>query len=423
MPLPPPHHIVILGAGFAGLRTGLELLKRRARLGNTTITLVDANAEHVYTPLLYEVAMGCVDADEETAICTLERGAALAYAENPFLHRKDGRLKFVRANVAGVDWETRTVKLEGAGDLPFNDLVLAVGGETATYGVPGVTEYAAAMKTLANAMHIRSRLTGALQKLRDGKCVCLDVVVIGGGPNGCEGAAELASYLRRLVREGKIPTGCFSVTLLEAGPEVLSMFSPAMRTLALRRLALLGVKVKTSVRVEEIQTDRVLTKDGDMHADLIVWAGGMKPRASVKAWGFPVDEKGFVLADSTFVVKGKDHAWALGDAAYLTHPVTGARVPALAQAAAKQATVLAENITRTLERKPTVTYTAPTRWNVVVPIGGAWAIADLGFMRVTGFLGYVARKAADLMYFLSILPPKNAFLFWMRGARAFLRND
>ncbi len=423
MPLPPPHRIVILGAGFAGLRTGLELLKRRARLGAAEVTLVDANDEHTYTPLLYEVAMGCLESDETAAIRQMRDGAALAYADNPFLHRKDGQLKFVQARVTGVDWEARAVQLDGKPALPFDDVVLAVGGETNGFNVPGIEEHALSMKTLQDALRIRNRLSSAFADMRSGSTPSLNVVIVGGGPNGVEAAGELTHYLRGMVSKGAIPANRFQVTLVEAGKEVLGMFAPQMRALCARRLQALGVTVKTAQRVKEIRVDGVVTEEGVLPSSVTVWAGGMKPRALVKDWGFPTDEKGFVPADATFAVQGMPRAWALGDAAFLTHPTTKARVPALAQAAAKEAAVLAENITRTLERKPTVNYVPPAKWNTVVPVGGAWAVADLGFMRITGILGYACRKAADLLYFVSILPPVDAVRFWLRGTKAFFRND
>ncbi len=401
----------------------MELLKRRPRLGAAEVTLVDANSEHTYTPLLYEVAMGCLESDEAAAIRQMRDGAALAYADNPLLHKKDGRVKFVQARVTGVDWEARTVSLEGKDALPFDDIVLAVGGETNGFNVPGVEEHALSMKTLLDALRIRNRLSASFRSLLDGASSSLDVVVVGGGPNGVEAAGELTHYLRGMVRKGKIPANRFRVTLVEAGKEILGMFSPQTRVLALRRLEHLGVTVKTGQRVKEIRVDGVQTEEGFVPASVIVWAGGMKPRAVVKDWGFPTDEKGFVLADATFAVKGLPRGWALGDAAFLTHPTTGARVPALAQAAAKEAAVLAENITRTLERKPTITYAPPAKWQTVVPVGGAWAVADLGFVQIPGWVGYACRKAADLMYFCSILPPMDAFRFWLRGTKAFFRND
>ncbi len=423
MPLPPPHKIVIIGAGFGGLRTALELLKRRARLGNTFVTLIDAHQEHVYTPLLYEVAMGCLESDEASAICALRSSASLPYAENPYLHRKDDRLRFVHGQVEGIDWEQRIVKIPSGESVAFNDIVLAVGGEIATFGIPGIREYAVCMKTLENAFAIRRRIASVLKDVREGRRHCLDVVVVGGGPNGCEGAGELARYLSRLARQGDIPSGCFSVTIVEAGAEILQMFSPRMRAMARRRLAELGIAVRTNVRVREVKSNSIVLPDGELLADVIVWAAGMKPRDAVKAWGFPTDERGFVLADATFAVQGKEHAWALGDCAFLRHPASGIRIPALAQAASKQASTLAENIARTLERKPTVNYIPPARWNTVVPLGGPWAVADLGFVHITGLIGYSLRKAADLLYFLSILPLRRALPFWWHGLRVFLQND
>lgn len=421
MPVPHPHRIVILGAGFGGLRTALELLKRRVRLGHATITLIDANAEHVYTPLLYEVAMGCLGTGEENAACVLRNSASLPYAENPHLHRKDEKIHFVRGRIEGIDWSAHTVRLAGQESIPFDDIVLATGGEAATFGISGVETHAVRMKTLEDALSIRHHIAQALQDLEGKKHACLNIVVVGGGPNGCEAASELAFSLQRMVRAERIPNGCFSITLADASPTILGMFSPCMRAISLARLTALGVQVKTNMNVLEIKKEGVVLLDGLMSADVVVWAAGMKPRAAVKEWGFPVDEKGFVQVDATFAVQNTPRAWALGDCASIKHPVTGARVPALAQAASKQAAALAENITRVLERKPTVNYVPPAKWNTVVPLGGAWAVADLGIVHLTGWVGYACRKIADVSYFVSVLPVRPALRLWLRSLGGFLR--
>lgn len=421
MSVPHAHRIVILGAGFGGLRTALELLKRRVRLGNATITLVDANAQHVYTPLLYEVAMGCLESKTEDATCALCEGACLLYANNPYLHRKDEKIRFVQGRVEGIDWDAHLVRLEGRDPLEFDDIILAVGGESATFSIPGVEKHTVGMKTLEDALNIHRHIASAVEDLKNKKRNCLDLVVVGGGPNGCEASAELGFSLQRMAREGRIPHGCFSVTLVDASPNILGMFSPRTRALALDRLAGLGVQVKTDKKVLEIKAEGVVLPDGLLPASVVVWAGGMKPRAFVKEWGFPVDDRGFVQVDATFAVQNIPHAWALGDCALIKHPVTGARVPALGQAAAKEAATLAENITRILERKPTITFLPPAKWATIVPLGGAWAVADLGIIHLTGWPGYACRKAADLFYFFSILPVRVAGRLWVRGLAGFFR--
>ena len=154
-----------------------------------------------------------------------------------------------------------------------------------------------------------------------------------------------------------------------------------------------------------------------------MWAGGIKPAELVKKLGLPVDEKGFIAIEPTFEVKGMEHAYALGDCAAVMHPKTGRRVPALGQAAEREAAIVAENVVRHLERKGLMNWTPPDHWITVVPIGGKFALADFGKWYIGGMLGYLIRKAADFYYFFSVLPWRNAWSIWMRGAAAYTRND
>jgi NADH dehydrogenase len=203
----------------------------------------------------------------------------------------------------------------------------------------------------------------------------------------------------------------------------------AVRERALKRLDRLGVEVMTGTKVTKVEPGRAcLAIEGDgedcvREADVVVWAGGIRAPDVVKRLRLPVDAKGWIAIDPTFAVKGTEGIWALGDAVSYLHPRTGLRVPALAQAAVREASVVAENVTRLLERRLPITWTPPEYWMTVTPMGGRYAIADLGKAVLGDVPGYVARKVADLLYFTSILPLSRALPAWARGARTYLKND
>lgn len=421
------HRIVIIGGGFAGLRTALEIEKRRARIKDCSITLIDRNAEHVYTPLLYEVSSGELEASGKTCAGELRSGVCVRFDAYANIVRKK-HVRFVRGEVAAIDREGRLVVLAGGEQIPYDDVVVAIGMETATYGIPGVAEYARSMKTLRDAFAIRERIHGFLDAYKAGKEKRISIAVAGGGATGVEFVAETANFFKRLAADGVLQEADFDLTLVEAGPDILMMFPPPVRARARRRLESLGVRVLVETKLKEVREGSVVStaKDGTdtaSEADVTVWTAGVRPLAAAKEWGLPVDERGFVRVDRSFAVEGTKNAYALGDCVAVLHPKTKAKVPALAQVATREAGIVAENIARHLERKAPTLWNPPEKWVTVVPMGGAYAIADFGWTCVCGWAGYAVRKIADLQYFLSILPPREAWKLWRTGSKVYLKND
>lgn len=421
------HRIVIVGGGFAGLRTALELEKRCARLKDCAITLIDRNPEHLYTPLLYEVSSGELEEPGKTCAGELRSGVCVRFDAYANIVRKK-HVRFVRGEVAEIDREGQRVVLAGGDRIPYDDVVVAIGMETATYGVPGVAEHAHAMKTLRDAFVIRERIHRFLDAYKEGKERRISITVAGGGATGVEFAAETANFFRRLAREGILQEADFDIALIEAGPDILMMFPPKVRARARRRLESLGVKVRAETKLKEVREGAIVStgKDGTdltSESDVTVWTAGVRPLAKAKEWGLPVDDRGFIRVDRTFAIDGMKNAYALGDCVAVLHPKTKTKVPALAQVATREAGIVAENIARHLERKALTMWNPPERWATVVPMGGTYAIADLGWTCVCGWLGYSIRKIADLQYFLSILPPGEAWKLWRTGSKVYLKND
>lgn len=421
------HKIVIIGAGFGGLRTALELAKRKARLKAFEIVLIDPRPEHLYTPLLYEVSSGDLELSSDACVGELQSGACVQIDEVRNIIKKKS-IRFVQGAVATVDADEQTLSLSSGETVPYDDLVVAVGVESATYGIAGADAFALPMKTLKDAFAIRERMFEFIRSYKDGKAKHLSILVVGGGASGTEYAAETANFFHRLVAEETLLRWDYDLALVEAGPDILSMFPTPIRARARNRLHELGVNVLAATKIRSVEANAVTLERGDgttsrQEADVVVWTAGVKPLDVVKAWNLPVDERGFIKVTPTFLVEGMKNVYALGDCASFTHPKTKKRVPALAQAAVKEAAIVAENIARTLERKLPMSWTPPERWVTVVPMGGSFAIADFGWFHLTGILGYLIRKVADLQYFISILPVDEAWKLWSSGAKVYRRND
>ena len=421
------HTIVIVGAGFGGLRTALELAKRKVRLKAFEIVLVDPRPEHLYTPLLYEVASGDLELPSDASAAELEEGTSMRYDAIRNL-AKNKRIRLVRASVRSVDASERTVGLSTGETLAYDDLVIAVGVETATHGIPGADTLAMPMKTLEDALAIREKLFGILRACKGSAEKRLSVVVVGGGASGTEFASETTNYFDRLVGTGVLSRAQFDMTIVEAGPDVLSQFSEPVRRCARGRLERLGIDVVAGAKTKAVEADAVVLVRADgteerRKADVVVWIAGVRPLAAMGAWNLPVDERGYLRTMPTFLVEGTKNIYALGDCASFAHPKTKKRVPALAQAAVKEAGIVAENITRNLERKLPMSWTPPDRWVTAVPMGGSYAIVDFGWFHVSGVLGFFVRKLADLQYFASILSFGSAWKLWSSGARTYRKNN
>lgn len=418
-----PHRIVILGAGIAGLRTALELIKRRVRLKEAEIILIDPSPTHVYWPLVYEVCSGGL-LGKDSGDRFVGEGVLFPFAD--LLPRgKRSCVRLVRDRARTVRPETKTVELEAGGSLSYDDLVVAIGSEAMTYNVPGVSEYALSMRTLEGVQAIRTRLREELASCRSGGGhACMDVVIVGGGAIGVELAMELAHFSRVLLRTSHEK---IRIVLLEAGPGILGNISPRIRTRMMARLAELGVDVRVNMGVVRVEKDAVIIRsepsETSLPSRLTVWAAGVRPATALASFSLPLAKNGGIDVEPTFHVRDVPSVYALGDAMTFLHPKTKVPVPATGQAAVREAGLVAENIVRALERKPLVAWVPPERWIMVVPMGGMRAIADFGSWSVGGFAGYGVRKVADLLYYAALFPLSDAWKIWIRGWRAHAKND
>lgn len=431
------HRIVILGGGFAGLHTAIELHKRRTRLKGHEIILIDKQNEHVYTPLLYEVSAGLVRPDEGCSTHEMRSAVSVSLSHYDDALRKCC-FSFVRGEAVKIHHEEKEVELKDGRRISYDMVVSALGSTVNTYGIPGVQEYALFHKTMQDVVHVNQRVCELTSKLQDGTRPHVHILVAGAGPTGVELAAELAVYFRTLEHKKVIPVSSWSVRLLTSDAEPLKMCSVRARKATQARLTKLGVDFHPNARIKEVRAGEAIVTDPDgeeqsVRFDQLVWTAGVRPMPGMGAMGIPVDAKGFAVVEPDFRMSGRagstpdgkarDDAFALGDAISYISKKTNTPVPMMAQVAVREASIVAENIVRRLERRPLVVWNPPERWATVVPVGGTWAIADLGKVVLTSVFGFAVRKAADLSYFMSVMPWRDALRVWRRGSEQFGRKD
>lgn len=435
-----PRTIVIIGASFAGLGAA-QYLEPRADSADVEVILIDKKPYHEFHPLLYEVATGVANGRLEDCEKALASGACLNLnAFDRLLRGK--RIAFRCDEVVAIDRLTRQLQLRSGSTLRYDALVLAVGSETAYYGIAGLREHAIPLKSVRDALRIRRRILDLIERAKRDAEQKISIVIGGGGATGVEFAAELANHLRSFAARGEIRANDYEITLIEIGSRLLAAFPERLSRVALQRLHRLGIRVFLDAAVQSVELGLVVVaprplKSGEernqllcgfegtscaLEADLIVWTGGIQFSSLPKEAGFPCDARGRVIVGEDFSVAGEKCVFALGDCASFTHPRTKQPLPPLASIAMREAPVVGANALACLDEYPLRRFRPPTL-PAIVPLGGKFA--GFAYKRWTwiGRFPWLLRLLVDLAYFCSILGWLVGLRIWWRGARVYTQND
>ncbi|MEA5550498.1 FAD-dependent oxidoreductase [Anabaena cylindrica UHCC 0172] len=315
-----PVRICILGGGFGGLYTALELGKfSQIRQPNYEIILIEKRELFLFTPLLYEVVTGELHNSE------------IAPAYKKLL--SDSQAQFHQAEIQSVDLENQLVNLQNGEILTYDYLVLAVGKETRLDVVPGATKYARTFRTLADAEYLKKQL----RFLEASNIPLIRIAIAGAGANGVEIACKLAD---RLKKRGEI-------RLIDRGNNILKTFSKGSRTASYRALLKRGVQIELDTNIEAIKSDAIIInhqgKTHEFKTDLVLWTGGNQSIEWVKNLKCQHNQQGQLIATPTLQLAEYPNVFVLGDLAEI-RDIQGNESPATAQAAFQQAPCAARNI-------------------------------------------------------------------------------
>ncbi len=414
--------VVIIGGGFAGIRAALRLARFGKRLG-ISVMLLDREPTHVYAPVLYEVASAFAPWERE-GIGTIGHDQAGVSFQSIF----DGTpVLFVQGAVNRVNVQTRTVILNDGQELAAEILLLTLGSQTHTFGVPGVAKSAFGVKTLHEAAELRHHQVALFLRHRSSSRRVQEhaftVVVAGGGLAGVETAAEIRLFQQKLAALHRVPHSIPRVELYESGECILREYPPSLRQRGLARLKQLGVGVHTRVAITAVYPDRVEFAGGsELSTNTVVWLCGVRAHDVLLRSGLPVHPRGGVIVEETLEVRGHRNIFAAGDCVYAADPRTGRITPDVAWAALQQGNVVAENIRRRLAGLPLTTYLLHPR-PVLATVGGKYALAYLPPFEFAGWFGWAMKQLVGLFYLFEILPNFTAFRLWAKSIRMSVAND
>ena len=384
---PWPHRVLVLGGGFAGVETARHLEKLTRRRDDVEVWLVSRENFSLFTPLLPEVCSGMLEARHCVTALRAQLRRPSSWA--------------VTAEVEAIDLDSKAVAVLG-GDhdlhrLTYDTLVIALGGETATFGITGITEYAVGMKTLADAFALRNRIIEMLERADletdpAERQAQLTFVVGGAGFSGVETAGEIEDFVRRVRRRyyPKIGAAEPKSHIVELKDRVLPEMPAEMGEYAARKLRERGYEIHLGTPMKEVRENEVVIGDGEViPTRTVIWTGGVQPSHVVAESGIEVDKAGRAVTTPTMETS-RDGVWAIGDCALIPDVEReGTYHAPTAQNAVREAKRLARNIVASIDRRPQAL--EPFRYRTIgtlASIGHRTGVGVVFGIRIRGWIAW-----------------------------------
>lgn len=408
-------HIVIVGAGFGGLRTALTLARHMKPGTEYEIILIDRHHHHLYTPALYEVAAIPREyLNDKSLVSSILIPIPEIIRGLP--------IKFISDEIIGHDVSDRSLALRAGGALSYEYLVLALGSETNYFNIPGLQEVSIPLKTCDDAALLRNKIETVLKEKS-----FLQIIVGGAGASGVELIAELVNFTCALKEKIVAAPHICNVTffLAEASGEILPGFDPWVVTRARTRLQNLGVVIKTGSPITRADARTVFFADGtEQKFDILIWTGGVKGPSALAALHFPTSPKGTLIVGSDLCVMGSaGRIFAVGDNAWLENPETKKPLPWNVPVAEDEGRYVARRILNTIRGIPSRPFRPRGRYTFILAVGGKYALADLVFLRIEGTTGWCIKQFVELRYLCFVLPWPRAFMLWWKNVTLYSSND
>ncbi len=455
-----PPRVVIVGAGFGGLNAAQALARAPVQ-----ITVIDRQNFHTFQPLLYQVATAGLSPGEIAAPIRS-------------ILRSHKNIEVLMAEVTGFDLDRHTVKTSDT-EIAYDYLIVAAGATHSYFGHDEWEPYAPGLKTIEDALEIRRRVLLAFeleerQAAAGGTAVPLNFVVVGGGPTGVELAGTLAEIARHaLAHEFRsIDPARTHILLIEGGPRILPAYAEDLSRSAQEQLNHLGVEVRTSTLVTQIEPGAVCTGNTRLPATVILWAAGVAASPLGKNLGAETDRAGRVLVHSDLSIPGHPEVFVIGDLA-AAKDEHGKMLPGVAPVAIQQGRFVAKLIRKELTSPPAAgpgkasgaplladfarsgyfdspptdrsvlpgapSFSRPSReggdfdsrpafhyWDKgsLATIGRAAAVAEFGRIHISGFIAWLSWLFVHILFLIGFRNRLIVFIQWAwsyvtyeRGAR------
>jgi NADH dehydrogenase len=369
-------HIVIIGAGFAGLETARGLANAPVR-----ITLIDKNNHHLFQPLLYQVAIaGLLPSQIAQPVRTI--------------FRKQKNLAFQMGEVTEIDLNEKFVRLNGS-VIAYDYLVISAGARTNFFGFDTLEEHGLQLKDLDTAVKTRNHLLAMFEQAShegdaEKRKAMLTFVIVGGGPTGVETAGALSELITHVMRKDfpRLDLKDAQVILLEAGANLIASYPDELRNATLKLLQNKKVDVRLNTKMQDFNGQRVTLGDGSIiETQTLIWTAGAKAAEIIDSLGVEQASMGRVRVTPSLQLPLFSDTFVIGDAAFLVNG-NGQPLPMLSTVAIQQGQAAAKNIRRMVEGKEPLPfhYKDP---GLLATVGRNAAVARIFGISFSGFVAWV----------------------------------
>lgn len=391
--------IIIIGAGFGGL----QVIKSLANNKNFDVTVIDKRNHHLFQPLLYQVATAVLSPAD---IAIPSRSITTNYKN----------VKILMGEVSDINFDKKIVFYQDY-ELSYDFLVIAIGAQTSYFGNQKWPKFSYGLKNLKDALAIRRKILLSFEKaelLGDSNLAkkLMNYVVIGGGPTGVELAGSIAELSHTIIRRDfrAIDSGMTKVTLIEAGPRLLSNFSEESSIFTLKKLESRGVEVLLNSPVVDITETEVILKDRKIETNTVIWAAGVEASPLAQKLNLKKDRSHRILVDEYCRVESLKDVFCIGDVANFSKGLERP-LPGVSPVAMQQGRYVADYLKRTLKGKSISKFEYFDKGNMAT-IGRTDAVAEFGIFKLKGLIGWLGWLFVHLVYQVGFKNKVSTLISW-----------
>lgn len=379
--------VVILGAGYGGIMAA-QRLQKDLNYNEADVTLVNKHDYHYFTTHLHMPAAGT---------------DALDNAHVPISKLIDEfKIDFVKSTVKEIRTDEKKVILED-GTLSYDYLIIGIGGETETFGVPGMHEHAMFIRSINSVRAIREHIEKqfAEYKKNPERKELLTFVVGGAGFTGIEFVGELSDRIPQLCRTHQVDPSLVKIYNVEAAPTALPGFDQELVDYAMNTLQKKGVTFKLGTAIKECKADGViLATDEEIKSATVVWTGGVRGSKLIEQAGIE-NMRARVKVDEYLRAPGHEDIYIIGDNSLMINPANDRPFPPTAQMAMQQGPVAAHNIVASIRNQPLKKFEFHNK-GTVASLGKGQAIGVVGNKKLKGFMAAQLKKVIDIRWLFII---------------------